>query len=370
MINMADTRTKVVITSLRTGITYIVYKFYEYSVDIDLETDSDQFNVVFGNPGGQYTGLFEKFDSVVIVINDEHVLYGFIDELEYICDESEDAIRLIGRDVSSKLVDNDVLPGTLYNVNPASYIEERCAEYAMYKLQLDTSLKNINKLEKSTGQSEISVMNNLIVKERKKIWTIFDTLYMGDWNTNSDPKYYLTRGFDSNSGGIPIKSLKLRDSGLEMKSEVLIYGSMGDGSQKVLGTAKNDYMISKGVKKRKTITSSDDDSVTKYSANALYDVQDSFKSGIQLSVVVKTGDKVILPNNTAHVIDIITKINSVFFIKAVRYDKNSSGSITTITMIPGDTTFNVLWSNLADPKKGKITGTPTMSFSELINSRK
>ena len=58
------------IDSNRTGKTYRVFRFSEFNVDIDLETDADIFDFVLKNPNGIYTGLFSKFDNCRLLFVD------------------------------------------------------------------------------------------------------------------------------------------------------------------------------------------------------------------------------------------------------------------------------------------------------------
>lgn len=368
---MYDTITALTIDSIRMGSTYKVNRFQEYRVDIDLEMDADGFNMVFHNVGGMYTGIFNKFDPIDLSINNTNVLHGCIDSVEYIWNESESVIQVVGRDLCGILVDNDAIPGTQHNVKPHSYIAKKCDEYGIPKYILDKSVPIVPKLIVGVDESEISIMNNILMESRKRIWSIYDTIYMGDWDTDAAPSYTFIHGIPLTGNAIPIKKMSLKDDGTDMKSEVRIYGSMNDGSEKVVGTAKNDYMIDRKIRRRATMRSSNDDSSSKYASNALRKVRDSFRDGIVLEVTIRTGNDIVLPNRTAHVIDTVTKTNSVFFIKSVSYRKSlSDGSITVITMVPGDTSFDVIWKNQGDNKKGHITGTPSMSLSELLGSRR
>lgn len=368
---MYNTDTKLLIDSIRMGRTYEVNRFREYRIDIDLEMDADGFNMVFNNVNGSYTGIFNKFDPIDVNINGTDVLHGCIDSIEYIWNESESIIQVVGRDMCGILVDNDAIPGTFNNIKPSDYIASKCREYGINKYVLDTSVSRIKQLIVGVDESEISIINNILMESRKRLWSIYNTLYMGDWDTNSKPSYTFVRGINIIEGYTPIKQLSLKDNGTDMKSEMRIYGSMNDGSEKVVGIAKNDYMIKRNIKRRGTMRSSNDDSSSKYASNALRKVRESFRDGITLEITIKTGDALVLPNRTAHVIDTITKTNSVFFIKSVSYRKSiDGGSITVITMIPGDISFNVIWNNQGDKEKGHITGTSVMSIDELIRSRK
>jgi len=361
-----DTVTKLTIMSRRMGQLYEVHRFREYRIDTDLEMDADGFNMVFMNPNGVYTGVFNKFDEVILSINDINVLRGHIDSVEYIWDDSESVIQIIGRDMCGILVDNDAIPCTKNNVKPADYIRNKCIEYGIPKYNIGTA-SVVEKLIIGTQESEISIMNNILMEDRKRIWMIYDTLYMGDWNTGAQPSYYFTRGVPQDKAGTPILRLSLKDNGTDTKSEVKIYGSMSDGTEKVVGTATNDYMVSKGIKRRMVLRSSNDDSSTKYASNALRHVRESFRDGIELQIVVRTGKHVIIPNTTAHVIDMVTKTNSVFFIKSVTYSKSiDSGSTTTVTMVPGDTSFDVIWKN----QGSGTTGTAVMTIDQLLKSKR
>lgn len=375
-----DTVTKVQIYSKRVEQAYEVHYFTEYSIDIDLETDSDQFHMVFANPEGRYTGLFNKFDPIIVYINNEPVLKGTIDDIEYNWDSDESVIQVVGRDMMSIFVDNDALPTTLYNVKPHEYIKSKLSEYGIDKYVLDDAVSVQEKVIIGSNESEIAVMNNLVVEDLRRIWMIYDTVYMGKWNTSAPPSYRFTRGVPADQTGVPIKTLSLKDSGADLRSEVKIYGSTDNGDNKVVGTAKNQSLIDMGVRKRRTMRSSNNDSSTKYASSALEHIRDDFRSGIELKVTIKTRDAVVLPGRTAQVIDYTTRLNSTFFIRGVNYKKDlNGGSMTTVTMVPDDTTFEVLWT-VTGTKAGKkvtdkktyssIVGLPETTLADLLSNKK
>lgn len=364
-----DTNMLFRVNSTRFGGWYEVHRFTDYSVDLELETDADAFSFTLLNPNGVYTGLFSKFDDITLEIDKNPVMKGRIDCVEYSWDSDGCKIKIDGRDLMGALVDNDALPGTHKNVNPSTYITNKCNEYGI-KSVVDPSIDTVEQLIIGCGESEISIINNIVVDSRKRVWFDFDTLHAGDWNDKAQPTYLFTRGIKDRPG-IPIKSFKLREDGTDAKSEVRIYGSIDDGAEKVVGTATNDYMISKGIKKRMVKRSSNNDSVSKYSANALRDIRDSFRDNIEIVLEVKTGlGGLILPNRTAQVIDTVTKVNAVFFIVGVSYTKDkNNGSITRVTMIPGETAFDVVWNSQASTN-GSFTGTSKMTVAELVAQRK
>jgi hypothetical protein len=389
-----DTRTWIVVYSRRLKMSYVVEAFREYYVDMDLDTDADQFHMVINNPGGRYTGMFNKFDPVLIYVNGTWILKGTVDDIEYNWDDSTSVIQLVGRDEMSILIDNDALPGTQENVDIASYLNGKVNEYDMhiggcngvYNGGTFFDLGVQNKLQIGANESELSVMSNLLVGNDNKIWYMYGFLYAGKWNTSAPPDYTFVRIPDGTppspaNDGIPIIKLNLKDSGANLRSEVKIYGSTDSGDNKVEGVAKNDNLISLGISKRRTMRSSNDDSSTKYASSALRKVKEDFRSGIELVVTIKTFGSAsypILIGRTARVIDYITKINSTFFIKGVRYEKNiSNGSITTVTMVPDDSTFNVLWTQTGHrgDKIGDsgndyayLNGTSTATLSDLMNN--
>lgn len=364
-----DTNILFRVNSSRLGKWYEIHRFTSYSINLELETDSDAFNFTILNPNGIHTGLFSKFDDITIEIDKKPIMKGKIDCVEYSWDSDNSTIRIDGRDLMSALVDNDALPGTYKNVRPTTYIANKCAEYGI-KSNIDSSIDTVDQLIIGTGESEISIINNIVVDSRKRVWFDYDTLYAGDWNDNAQPTYLFTRGIKDRPG-IPIKSFRLREDGTDTKSEIKIYGSASDGAEKIVGTAKNDYMIGRGIKKRMTKRSSNNDSVSKYSANALRDIRDSFRDNVEIEIEVKTGHGgLILPNRTAQVIDTVTKVNAIFFITGVTYSKDkNSGSMTRVTMIPGETAFDVIWKSQSSTS-GSFTGTPKLTLAELIAQRK
>ena len=364
-----DTNILFKVNSSRLGGWYEVHRFTDYNIDLDLETDADAFNFTLLNPNGVYTGLFSKFDDITIEIEKKPSMKGKVDCVEYSWDSNGSKIRVDGRDLMAALVDNDAIPGTQNNIKPSTYIANKCSEYGI-KSNIDSSIGNVEKLIIGCGESEISIINNIVTNSRKRVWFDYDTVYAGDWNDKAQPTYLFTRGI-KDGAGIPMKSFVLREDGTDTKSEIKIYGSNNSGAEKVVGTAKNDYMISRGIKKRMTKRSSNNDSVSKYSSNALRDVRDSFRDNVEIEIEVKTGHGgLILPNRTAQIIDTVTKINAVFFITSVTYSKSiSSGSITKVRMIPGDTAFDVIWKSQS-ATSGSFAGTPKMTVAELLAQRK
>lgn len=364
-----DTNILFRVNSSRLGGWYEVHRFSDYNIDMDLETDSDAFNFTLLNPNGVYTGLFSKFDDITIEIDKKPIMKGRVDCVEYSWDANGCKIRVDGRDLMAALVDNDAIPGTKNNVKPSTYISSKCSEYGI-KSNVDSSIATVEKLIIGCGESEISIINNIVMDSRKRVWFDYDTLYAGDWSDKAQPTYLFTRGI-KDKPGIPIKSFVLREDGTDMKSEIKIYGSNNDGAEKVVGTATNDYMVSRGIKKRMTKRSSNNDSVSKYSANALRDIRDSFRDNVEIELEVKTGHGgLIVPNRTAQVIDTVTKVNAIFFITGVTYKKSiNEGSITKVRMIPGETAFDVVW-NAQSSTSGSFAGTPKMTIAELIAQRK
>lgn len=364
-----DTNILFRVKSSRLGGMYEVHRFTDYDIDLDLETDADAFSFTLLNPDGVYTGLFSKFDEITIEIDKKPVMRGRVDCVEYSWDTGGCKIRVDGRDLMAALVDNDAIPGTHNNIKPSTYISGKCSEYGI-KANVDSSIENVEKLIIGCGESEISIINNIVMDSRKRVWFDYDTLYAGDWNDKAQPTYLFTRGVKDRPG-IPIKSFTLREDGTDTKSEIKIYGSNNDGAEKVVGTAKNDYMISRGIKKRMTKRSSNNDSVSKYSANALRDIRDSFRDNVEIELEVKTGHGgLILPNKTAQIIDTATKLNAVFFITGVTYSKSiNAGGITRVKMIPGETAFNVIWESQSS-NSGSFAGTPEMTVAELLAQRK
>jgi prophage tail gpP-like protein len=355
--------------------SYVINKFSEYQVDIDLETDSNGFNMVFENTDSMLTGYFNKYDDMDIYVGKDLIMTGSIDTVEHDWDESENVIQVVGRDILSILIDNDAIPTTKNNVSPTRYIKDKLNEYGISNYSIRSGMPVVPKLIIGTGESELSIMNNLLADNNNidRIWAIGDKAYVGEWDTGAKPKYYFTRGVPANKAGVPIKKLNFRDSSDNSRSEVRIYGSVDDGSEKVVGTAKNQSLINRGIRKRRVLRSYNNDSSSKYASNALRNVRDWFRDDTTLTITIKTGDVVVLPNTTAHVIDSVTKINSIFFIKGVKYRKSlGGGSETTITMIPGDSTFEVIWNSTSktSPSTSHITGTPSMSLDQLLSTLK
>lgn len=329
------------IDSNRTGRTYKVFRFSEFNVELDLETDADVFDFVLKNPQGIYTGLFSKFDSCRLKVNGAKILTGNLDKVEYICRDDDDFIQLSGRDLCWKLVDNDALPDTKENVQPKSYIQDRCDEYGIkHKI---SSADKYDKLVIGCGESEISIFHNMLVESRQRVWYSIDTLYTGDWSMSKSPKHVFV--MYTSETGIPINSFRLIEDGTEMKSEMRVYGSDGNGGHNLVGSSTNNYMKKIGINKRQTRRAYSENASSKYKSVADRDIRDTFRDNYELIIDVRLDkDNIYMPNTTAQVINGRCGVNSLFFIKKVVYSKSpTDGSVATLTLIPADPTFEKIW---------------------------
>lgn len=355
-----DVLTNINIWSRRDECAYSVVGFSEYSVDADLETDSDQFHLVLENPDGIYSGIFNKYDTVSLYVMGKEIMHGRIDEVTYNGDVNANVIEIIGRDDMSILIDNDAMPCTLSNVDPVAYLKKKCLEYHLSinpngytpRVKSYGSIPVVTNVVIGTSQSEMSVLSNLVVDSKNRIWQDAEWLCIGDWQTNIPTEFYFTRGVSADIQGIPIKNIKMKDSGIGIKSEVLVYGTVGDDSDKeqVLGKAKNPSgTFADGIPRRQVMSSYSNDKNTKSSASAEKKIREAFRDSIELEITVnpQTMDVPVWINKTAHVVDTIIGIDATFFIKAVNYTKSATnGSSCTIKMIPDDATFEILWTSL------------------------
>lgn len=328
------------IDSRRCARTYEVKRFSEFDVKLDLETDADSFDVVAENAYGVYTGLFCRFDSCRLKVNGDLVLTGIVDSITYYLSASKDYIKISGRDLCWALIDNDALPDTLENVNPKTYIERKCASYGIKCHVSDADI--YEKLVIGCQESEISIFNNILLDSKQRVWFSVDTLYTGDWNTGASPSRVFTMGTGT---GIPIISVEYNEDGTDMISRLLIYGSDGEGGQKVMGQYDNPYMINRGIKKREVRRYYSDNAVSKYTSVAERNVRDKFRDDTELNITVPIKASY-LPNTTAQVIIDKLGLDALFFIKAVQYTKGiSDGSIARLTLIPADPAFEKLWNS-------------------------
>ena len=329
------------IDSKRTGNTYRVFRFTEFDVDLDLETDADAFDFVLKNPNGIYSGLFSKFDDVRLKVNKKCILKGNIDKVEYIDVNDDNYIQISGRDKCWKLIDNDALPATKENINPQEYIKSVCKEYGI-KCKISKA-DTYDKLTIGCGESEISIMNNILLESKQRIWYLIDTLYSGSWKMGKSPKHVFV--IHTKTTGIPIKTFRLSEDGTDMKSEVRVYGSDGSGGFTLSGTSVNKYMKKAKIVKREVTRQYSDNASSKYQSVADRNIRDSFRNNQELIIEVRLNkNNIYMPNTTAQVINGHCGMNALMFVKKVVYRKTvDGGSVAELTLIPADTTFNKTW---------------------------
>lgn len=328
------------IDSRRCSRSYEVLRFTEFDVTLDLETDADSFDIVAENPNGIYTGLFCRFDNCRLKVNGKKILTGNLDSVTYYIAGNRNYIKLTGRDLCWLLVDNDAIPDTIEGLQPKKYIEHKCAEYG-----IPCSIANADiydKLVIGCEESEISIINNILLDSRQRVWYLVDTLYTGQWSTGANPSHVFSMG---DADGIPIISVEYKEDGTDMIAKMLIYGSDGEGGQKIMGEYNNPFMINKGIKKRTIKRHYSDNAASKYISVAEREVRDNFRDDTELviSVPIKAP---YMPNTTAQVIIDKLGINALFFIKSVQYVKGiDDGGKAMIKLIPADSAFETMWNS-------------------------
>lgn len=338
---MVSSNITIEIDSRRCGRSYEVLRFSEFDVTLDLETDADTFDLVAENPNGIYTGLFCRFDNCRLKVNGKEILHGNLDSVTYYIAGNKDYIKLTGRDLCWLLIDNDALPDTIEGLQPKKYIENKCASYGI-KCNV-ASADVYDKLVIGCEESEISIMNNILLDSKQRIWFLVDTLYTGNWSTGDSPSH--TFSLSKSHSGIPIKSVQYKEDGTDMIAKMLVYGSDSEGGQKIMGQYHNQYMIDKGIKKRSVKRHYSDNAASKYTSVAERNVRENFRDDTELIIVVPI-KAVYMPNTTAQVIIDKLGLNALFFIKSVQYVKGiDSGSEATITLIPADSSFEQLWNS-------------------------
>lgn len=329
------------IDSKRCGRTYEVLRFTEFNVTLDLETDADAFDVVAENPNGVYTGLFCRFDSCRLKVNNRVILVGNLDSVTYHIAGNKDYIKISGRDLCWLLVDNDAIPDTLESVQPKKYIEDKCKEYGIKCKVADADI--YESLVIGCEESEISIINNILLNSKQRTWYSVDTLYTGNWDTGAK----ISCGFvmSTKVQGIPIISVEYREDSLDMVSQVLVYGSDSKGEQKVMGQYDNKFMMANGIRKRSVRRHYSDEAATKYTSVAEREVRNKFRDDTELVISVPI-KPVYLPNTTARVTIDKLGLDAIFFIKSVQYIKSiEDGGKAIIKLIPADSAFEALWNS-------------------------
>ena len=150
----------------------------------------------------------------------------------------------------------------------------------------------------------------------------------------------------ANKVGIPIESFRFAEDGTDMRSEIKVYGSNGDGGYDLQGTANNKYMQKIGVTKRRTRRAYSEKASSKYTSIADKDIRSSFRDNQELTIDVRLNQKVFMPNTTAKVINDTIGMNCTMFIRRVQYSKTLyNGTICTLSMIPANSTFEKIWQS-------------------------
>ena len=318
---------------------YTINRFIEYIVDIDLETDADDFSFTISNPECIFSGLISTNDRVRIKINKTGIMLGIVDQVIYHGSNNGNTIEVHGRDKALLLIDNDVKSTTKKNLKPVNYINERCNKFGI-KYKNKKPIPLIKKYE-IDGGSEMAIIIDMLNKSKQKLWYIYDTLYSGSWNLNGEIKWRFTRGVKAANRGIDIEDITLNEDIKNLISKEIIYGRQDD-DHKISGSYTLKVCNNRGIVKLKTITDSDTKSSSKLSKQAETDILDELRDAYTIRLIVDSKNHVIMPNTVCRIIDRFIGINCTMFIRAVQYQKGSSGTKCEITCIPDSRTLKKL----------------------------
>ena len=320
------------ITNKSSGNKYDILRLESYDIENAMDIPADHFSLQIGNIGGIYSTYFDS-DDIVSVSDEEYLFVGIVDDFKIKWDSSGNYLYLDGRDKALLLLDNDAEPRTYYNLTLEELIKKLAIPFGFTSFDI-AKTKSIAKIVVDLGESVWDVMFRICRNQGYWLWIKPDgTIVAQTLNYSALPSYVFS---NSEINALPIESLEKTKSSAKLKSEIWV---RAQGEKTIIAKKKDQSLYDKGFIRRLILEDPDSDNYKEAEKKAEEELKDSKKGSLEI-VIETRGNKKILTNTTAKVIDPKSNTDGVFFIVGVRHIKNrDKGNITVVRLRP-------LWEGL------------------------
>ena len=220
------------VVKLVIGTTELEDDLLSYEIESDILTPADAFSMVAFNRDGGWASKLALFDAVKVTVDENVVLDGFIDELNYTVGADGPRVEITGRDKFGYLVDCSAFPKTFKNVTLSTLAMDLARTWVAVWTAGNggDALPIHNAVKVEPGESVMDVL--LRIAKQDRVWVWLDPAGVGvigrpDYTTTPTHAIYQ---LGPNSGS-PINnalSSSVRLSGHDRYSEIHMTGSKGN----------------------------------------------------------------------------------------------------------------------------------------------
>jgi prophage tail gpP-like protein len=304
-----------------------------YYVDTAIDSDSDPFQLVIGDPDHALIETLTRDNEVRVQIfgvryGAKLLFTGLADDVNF---NEQGELTIDGRDMSCLAVDSTVQPQLWQKIKAGTLIQKQAHDLGMKGPFHITTQGTVKKLVfTDASESYWDFWYRLVRKDQMYIWTGPDgSLWSGVLNYNSQNLYGFgvpSKTDDSvpASRYIPIETLEFRKSAQGRLGEVWVYGHRGDrGLKPVLA---KDVDIQDWIRRpRKIMLDTDANNPTSAAKMGREEIYESKVGAIEIRITIPDPGYVIQQNNMAHVNVPEMGLEGDYFVVGTRIQADSSG---------------------------------------------
>jgi murein DD-endopeptidase MepM/ murein hydrolase activator NlpD/prophage tail gpP-like protein len=315
---MIDARAAI---TTKQGKTYRPVNFEtldSYFIDTALDTDTDTFSIVLGDPDHILKPALGRNAEVrcdIFAVDDTrlHALHlGFADEVSI---DEENMLTINGRDISSVAVDSAALPGKWQNMPPHRLVAKQAAKLKIgHSLHL-AKVKPLKSVVTDGSESYWEFWYRLYRHRKKFMWAEPDgSIWATGLNYNMKPVYHF--GVGKEQFWIPVLSLEWRANKQQRIFESYVFGHTGKSANAAGFVAHASVPgIKDWIKKRVSIsTVSEIHNKRAAHDEALEELFEAEVGAVEIKLVVAYTGKIIRQNRMATVNLPQVGLKGVFFV--------------------------------------------------------
>lgn len=331
-------KAKAIITTKWDKKTYrpfTVENVESYFVDTAIDSDSDPFQLVIGDPENALNETLMRDNEVRVQIfgvryGAKMMFTGLADDVTW---NEQGLLTIEGRDLSCIPVDSTIPPQLWKQVKAGIIIPKQARDLGMRGPFHVTTQGTVKKLQFTDGnESYWDFWYRIVRKDQMYIWTGPDgSLWVGNLNYDppGGPLYYFgnppkTATTAEANKYMPVETLEFRKSLQGRIAEVWVYGHKGDAGLKPV--LAKDVDIQDWIRKpRKLIMDSDSPSSTSAAKAGREEIYESKVGAIEIRITVPDPGYVIQQNNMAHLRVPELGLEGNYFVVGTRIQADSDG---------------------------------------------
>ena len=340
-----------VVTLLVDGQAHQFWSGYE--IDSDLQTPADGFSMSLGVPAGMpVPDIVNAGAKVQVMIGDDTVLVGVIDDINASVAKEGRRLNVKGRDGAAILLDCSAPIFNAQNLSLKEIIDKLVKPLGITKIRIEADKPVVtNKVQIEPGERAWDALVKYC--EANGVWPWFEpdgTLVIGGPDYTAEPVADLVLRFSGDNNNI--EQLDIQHSMVGRYSEVTVLGQSHSGKNAIKATAKDEGVT---VYRPLTVVEGDIDSVTEAQKRARKILSDSRLNGLTITVTVpghRTEDGLIwTPGQRINLICEPLGIEDIFFLMGRRFTMSHSEAQRTVLTLKEDGA----WVLDAKPSKQKKT---------------